>query len=79
MKNLSVRLQKADCDLSCCIGYANHVYNGFNEMRRGSELKFKDLIVAAKVMADKMDINSVPPRNVGVQKDRDDYKGVPEA
>lgn len=79
LKNLSVYLQKEDCDLSTCIDYANHVYEEINEMRRDSELKFKDLFVSAKEMADKMDINLVPPRNIGVQNNRDNYEGGPEA
>lgn len=78
MKNLSIFLQKEDCDLSLCIGYANNVYDEINEMRRDSELKFKDLFVAAKEMAEKMSINLVPPRNIGVQKNRDNYEGSPE-
>jgi len=56
MKNLSVFLQKEDCDLSLCIDYANHVYDEIKEMRRDSELRFKSLCAAAKEMADKMDI-----------------------
>ncbi|XP_050541301.1 zinc finger MYM-type protein 1-like [Daktulosphaira vitifoliae] len=79
MKNLSVFLQKEDCDLSNCIDYANLVYDEINAMRCDSELKFKDLFLEAKEMADKMDINLVPPRNVGVQKNRDNYEGGPEA
>ncbi|XP_025406829.1 zinc finger MYM-type protein 1-like [Sipha flava] len=79
MKNLSIFLQKEDCDLSLCIDYANNVYDEINEMRRDSELKFKDLFVAAKEMAEKMSINLVPPRNIGVQKNRDNYEGSPEA
>lgn len=79
MKNLSIFLQKEDCDLSRCIDYANHVYGEINEMRRNSELRFKDMFVAAKEMADKMVINLVAPRNVGIQKNRDNYEGGPEA
>jgi len=79
MKNLSVFLQKEDCDLSICVDYANLVYDEINEMRRDSELKFKDLFIAAKEMADKMNINLVPSRIVGVQKNRDNYEGDPEA
>lgn len=79
MKNLSVISQKEDCDLSSCNDYANHVYDEINEMRRDSELKFKGLFAAAKVMADKLGINLAPPRNVGVQKNRDNYEDGPEA
>lgn len=78
MKNLSVFLQKEDCDLSLCIDYANHVYDEINEMRCDSDLKFKSLYAAAKEMADKMDINLASPQNVGIQKNRDNYEGGPE-
>ncbi|CAI6356965.1 unnamed protein product [Macrosiphum euphorbiae] len=78
MKNLSVFLQKEDCDLSLCIDYANHVYDEINEMRCDSDLKFKSLYAAAKEMADKLDINLAPPRNIGIQKNRDNYEGGPE-
>jgi len=43
------------------------------------ELKFKDFLIAAKEMVDKMDINLVPARNIGVQKNRDNYEEDPEA
>lgn len=71
-------LQNEDCDLSLCIDYANHVYDEINEMRCDSELKFKSLYAAAKEMAEKMDINLAPPRNIGIQKNRDNYEGGPE-
>jgi len=48
MKNLSVFLQKEDCDLRLCIDYANHVYDEINEMRCDSELKFKSLYASVK-------------------------------
>ncbi|KAL4122809.1 hypothetical protein QTP88_015081 [Uroleucon formosanum] len=67
-----------DCDLSLCIDYANHIYNEINKMRRDSELKFKSLYAAAKEMAEKIDFNLAPPRNVGIQKNRDNYEGGPE-
>ncbi|KAF0710222.1 zinc finger MYM-type protein 1-like, partial [Aphis craccivora] len=57
IKNLSVFLQKEDCDLVLCIDYVNN---------------------QQKKMADKMDINLAPPRNVGIQKNRDNYEGGPE-
>ncbi|CAI6356632.1 unnamed protein product [Macrosiphum euphorbiae] len=47
-------------------------------MRCDSDLKFKSLYAAAKEMADKLDINLAPPRNIGIQKNRDNYEGGPE-
>jgi len=47
MKNLSVFLQKENCDLSHCVNYANDVYEEIHNMRQNAEEKFKSIFVKA--------------------------------
>lgn len=77
-RNLSLFLQREDCDLSRCVDYANNLHEELDEMRRNAETTFKDMFNAAQKIAEKVDVNLVVPRLAGRQKNRDNYEGGPE-
>lgn len=78
MKNLSIFLQKENCDLSHCVNYANDVYEEIHDMRQNAEDKFKSIFVKALEIASTVDVHLVVPRYVKRQQNRDNYEGDPE-
>jgi len=78
MKNLSVFLQKENCDLSHCVNYANNVYEEIHDILQNAEEKFKSIFVKALEIAGTVDVRLVFPRYVKRQQNRDNYEGDPE-
>lgn len=78
-KNLSLSLQKVDCDLSSCVQYSNNLYEEINQMRENAESNFKNVFKQATEMAEKTGAQMIIPRRVKNQIHRENYTGNPEA
>ncbi|KAF0705946.1 zinc finger MYM-type protein 1-like, partial [Aphis craccivora] len=78
-KNLSLSLQKVDCDLSSCVQYSNNLYEEINQMRENAESNFKNVFKQAMEMAEKTGAQMIIPRRVKNQIHRENYAGNPEA
>lgn len=77
-KNLSLFLQKEDCDLSSCVNYANDLYTEVDQMRQNVETTFKSMFASAEEIASKVYVDLVIPQLAGWQQNRDNYEGGPE-
>lgn len=75
-KNLSLILQRDDCDLSQCVEYTENLREEMEEMRRNAKREFKQIFMEAKKTAEEVGIELVVPRRRGVK--RGNYEGEPE-